>query len=56
MKNTLEQGVDPAAFRSVPFLHLAHSDDTMDVYRVDGAPSSPQPDPRTFSGLDCTKA
>jgi hypothetical protein len=56
MKNTLEQGVDPAAFRSVPFLHLVHSDDTMDVYRVDGAPSSPQPDPRSFSGLDCTKA
>jgi len=56
MVNTLENGVDPAAFRSVPFLHLVHSDDTMDVYRVEGATGSPRPDPRDFSGLDCRQA
>jgi hypothetical protein len=56
MVDTLEQGVDPAAFRSVPFLHLVHSAETMDVYRVQGAPGSPHPDPRDFSGLDCRQA
>jgi len=56
MVNTLEQGVDPQAFRSVPFLHLVHSDGTMDVYSVQGSPASPQPDPRRFSGLDCRQA
>jgi hypothetical protein len=56
MVNTLEQGVDPAGFGSVPFLRLVHSDDTMDVYRVQGAPDSPRPDPRDFSGLDCRQA
>src|SRR6202008_135214 len=34
MVNTLEHGVDPAAFASVRFLRLVHSDPTVDVYRV----------------------
>ncbi len=56
MVNTLEKDVDPSRFRSVPFLHLVHSDDAMDVYRVDGAPAAPTPNPRDFSGLDCRQA
>ena len=56
MVNTLEKDVDPARFRSVPFLRLVHGDDTMDVYRVAGAPSRPSPDPADFSGLECSRA
>ena len=53
MVNALEQGVDPAAFRSVPFLHLVHSDDTVDVYRVTAAAGGTPPNPSRFAGLDC---
>ena len=55
MVNTLEQGVDPASFRSVPFLQLVHSDDNVDVYRVALPDSGTPPDPARFSGLDCRR-
>ena len=53
MVSTLEQGVDPASFRRVPFLRLVHSDGTMDVYQVvDPAQGSP-PNPKNYAGFDC---
>ena len=56
MVNTLEKRVHPAAFQSVPFLHLVHSDDTMDVYRVLGSRGGgTAPDPTQFAGLDCVR-
>jgi hypothetical protein len=54
MVNTLEHGVDPAAFESVPFLQRVHSDDVMDVYKVVGADARDnRPDPADYSGFDC---
>ena len=56
MVNTLEKRVHPAAFRSVPFLRLVHSDGTMDVYRVLGSRGGgTPPDPSQFAGLDCVR-
>jgi hypothetical protein len=55
MVNTLEHGVDPAAFRSLPFLHLVHSDHNVDVYRVALPPGGTPPNPSRFSGLECNR-
>jgi hypothetical protein len=55
MVNTLEHGVDPAAFASVPFLHLVHSDPDVDVYSVTLKPSGTPPNPAHFSGLECRR-
>jgi hypothetical protein len=54
MVNTLEHGVDPSAFESVPFLQRVHSDGTMDVYKVAGsAARSNRPNPARYAGFDC---
>ncbi|HET8806182.1 MAG TPA: hypothetical protein VFM47_06920 [Gaiellales bacterium] len=53
MVNTLEQGVDPASFHSVPFLRLVHSDDTMDVYQVLDPARGAAPSPKNYAGFDC---
>jgi hypothetical protein len=54
MVNTLEHGVDPAGFDSVPFLQRVHSDNVMDVYRVVGSDSNGNhPDPADYAGFNC---
>jgi hypothetical protein len=53
MVGTLESGVDPEAFRSVPYLRLIHSSPVLDVYEVRGAPHGTFPDPSSMAGLHC---
>jgi hypothetical protein len=53
MVGTLESGVDPAAFRSVPYLRLIHSSPVLDVYAVRGTGGGSFPDPASMAGFDC---
>ena len=55
MVGTLESGVDPAAFRSVPYLQLIHASPVLDVYRVRGAAGGSFPDPRSMAGFHCDR-
>jgi len=55
MVGTLESGVDPAAFRSVPYLRLIHSSPTLDVYRVRGTLGGSFPDPGRMAGFHCDR-
>ncbi len=56
MVGVLESGVDPEAFRGVPFLALVHSSPVLDVYRVRGAGGGSFPDPATMAGFTCRRA
>jgi hypothetical protein len=53
MVGTLESGVDPAAFRSVPYLRLIHSSPMLDVYQVRGTAGRGFPDPQSMAGFHC---
>ena len=54
MVGVLESGVDPAAFRDVPYLRLVHSSPVLDAYRVRGAGDPNRfPDPVGRSGFTC---
>jgi hypothetical protein len=55
MVGTLESGVDPAAFRSVPYLRRVHSSPVLDVYRVRGAAGGSFPDPASMAGFHCER-
>jgi hypothetical protein len=55
MVGTLESGVDPSAFRSVPYLRLIHSSPVLDVYRVRGAAGGGFPDPSSMAGFHCER-
>jgi hypothetical protein len=56
MVDTLEKGVDPAAFHGLPFLRRVHSDANVDVYRVVGlSDRGSPPNPSSFPGLDCVR-
>jgi hypothetical protein len=55
MVGTLESGVDPDAFRSVPSLRLIHSSPVLDVYRVRGAARGSFPDPAAMAGFRCER-
>jgi hypothetical protein len=55
MVGVLEAGVDPAAFRAVPYLALVHSSPVLDVYRVRGAGGGAFPDPAKAAGLHCER-
>ncbi len=55
MVGTLESGVDPSAFRSVPYLRLVHSSPVLDVYRVRGAAGGGFPDPSSMAGFHCER-
>jgi len=55
MVGTLESGVDPASFRSVPYLHLIHSSPVLDVYQVRGASGGRFPDPQAMAGFHCDR-
>jgi hypothetical protein len=53
MVGVLGSGVDPTAFRHVPYLGLVHSSPLLDVYRVRGAGAGRFPDPATMAGFTC---
>jgi hypothetical protein len=53
MVGTLDSGVDPAAFRSVPYLRLIHSSPLLDVYQVRGMSGGTFPDPDSMAGFHC---
>lgn len=55
MVGVLEHGVDPTAFRSVPYLELVHSSPLFDVYRVRGSAGGRFPDPTTTAGFHCER-
>jgi len=55
MVGVLESGVDPAAFRQVPYLDLVHTSRVLDVYRVRGAGGGRFPDPATAAGFSCQR-
>jgi hypothetical protein len=55
MVGTLESGVDPNAFRSVPYLRLIHSSPLLDVYRVRGRAGGSFPDPAAMAGFHCDR-
>jgi hypothetical protein len=57
MVDTLEKDVDPARFHGLPFLKLVHSDDNVDVYRVEapGSGSTSPPNPAHYPGLECRR-
>ncbi len=55
MVGVLESGVDPQAFRGVPFLELVHSSPVLDVYRVRGAGGGSFPNPATAAGFTCRR-
>jgi hypothetical protein len=55
MVGTLESGVDPSAFRSVPYLRLIHSSPVLDVYQVRGAAGGGFPDPSSMAGFHCER-
>ena len=55
MVGVLESGVDPAAFRSVPFLKLVHASAVLDVYRVRGAGGGSFPAPAAAAGFHCQR-
>jgi hypothetical protein len=55
MVGVLESGVDPAAFRQVPYLDLVHTSRVLDVYRVRGAAGGRFPDPATAAGFSCQR-
>jgi hypothetical protein len=55
MVGTLEAGVDPAAFRSLPYLRLIHSSPVLDVYQVRDAATGGFPDPQTMAGFHCDR-
>jgi hypothetical protein len=55
MVGPLEAGVDPVAFRSVPYLRLIHSSPVLDVYRVRGAAGGSFPDPASMAGFHCER-
>jgi len=51
----LDRGVNPAAFRTVPYLQLVHSSPLLDVYRVRGSAADGIPDPQTIAGFKCER-
>jgi len=60
MVGVLESGVDPEAFRTVPFLRLVHSSSAFDVYRVrvrdpGSGPGGGFPDPSGMAGFECER-
>ncbi len=55
MVGTLESGVDPGAFRTVPYLRLIHSSPVLDVYQVQGAGGGNFPDPASMAGFHCER-
>jgi hypothetical protein len=55
MVGTLESGVDPEAFRSLPYLRPIHSSPVLDVYRVRGAAGGAFPDPASMAGFHCER-
>jgi hypothetical protein len=55
MVGVLEQGVDPAALRSVPYLQLVHSSPLFDVYRVRDPAGGRFPAPETTAGFHCER-
>ncbi|HEY3765827.1 MAG TPA: hypothetical protein VGL44_11785 [Gaiellales bacterium] len=55
MVGVLESGVDPAAFRHVPYLRLVHSSPLLDVYHVRGSGGGSFPDPATMAGFHCQR-
>jgi hypothetical protein len=55
MVGVLESGVDPEAFRGVPYLALVHSSPVLDVYRVRGTGGGRFPDPATAAGFSCQR-
>ena len=55
MVGVLESGVDPSAFRQVPYLDLVHTSRVLDVYRVRGAGGGRFPDPATAAGFSCQR-
>jgi hypothetical protein len=55
MVGVLESGVDPAAFRQVPYLDLVHTSRVLDVYRVRGAGGGRFPDPAAAAGFSCQR-
>jgi hypothetical protein len=55
MVGVLESGVDPGAFRGVPYLALVHSSPVLDVYRVRGAGGGRFPDPARAAGFHCDR-
>jgi hypothetical protein len=55
MVGVLESGVDPQAFRGVPFLELVHSSPVLDVYRVRGAGGGSFPNPASAAGFTCRR-
>jgi hypothetical protein len=55
MVGVLEAGVDPEAFRHVPYLVPVHSSRVLDVYRVRGAGGGRFPDPGTAAGFHCER-
>jgi hypothetical protein len=55
MVGTLEAGVDPEAFRSVPYLRLIDSSSVLDVYRVRRPAGGSFPDPASMAGFHCER-
>ena len=55
MVGVLESGVDPAAFRHVPYLALVHSSPVLDVYRVRSTGGGRFPDPARAAGFSCQR-
>ena len=55
MVGVLESGVDPEAFRGVPYLALVHSSPVLDVYRVRGPGGGTFPDPAAAAGFSCQR-
>jgi hypothetical protein len=55
MVGVLESGVDPEAFRGLPYLELVHASPMLDVYRVRRPGGGTFPDPATAAGFSCRR-
>jgi hypothetical protein len=55
MVGVLESGVDPEAFRGLPYLALVHSSPVLDVYRVRNPGGGTFPDPASAAGFACQR-